>query len=204
MIAFLNQVVVLLLMLMGMFIGDSVAGSIFGRVKGSLRQFLYLLLFVIFLVSGNYIPYLLGIQPLGLLNSILLFSFWGFLSVFLSRFLLFLIDLLIHFVRKIRTKKQPQTIVDITRLIGYLQDRGTDAERIKFILSISLGSGKNAADVQKKAEKDNLKKKIPMDPYRLSLAFHKSGFNIDEISDILVNFLGITPENAVRIWRRST
>ena len=203
-IPFVNQVVVLFLMLMGMFIGDSVAGSIFGHVKGRFRQFLYLLLFVIFLVFGNYIPSLIGIYSLGLLNSILLFSFWGFLSVFLSRVLLFLIDLLIHLGKKLRTEKQPQTIVDMKKLIRYLQDKGIDAEGIKFILSVSLGSEKKAEDIQNKVKKGRLKEEIPIDPYRLSSAFRQSGFDVNEILGILVKFLGLTPEKAVRIWGRST
>jgi len=194
----------LFLMLIGMFVGDSVAGSIFGNIKGRVRQFLYLLLFVIFLVFGNYIPSLIGIYPLGLLNSILLFSIWGFLSVFLSRFLLFLIDLSIYFGKKLRTKKQPQTIVAIEKLIRYLQDRGMGAEGIKFILSVSLGSEKKAEDIQNRVKNGKLKKGIAIDPYRLSSAFRQSGFDANEILEILVKFLGLTPEKAVRIWRRST
>ena len=192
------------LMLIGMFIGDSVAGSIFGNIKGRVRQFLYLLLFVIFLVFGNYIPSLIGIYPLGLLNSILLFSIWGFLSVFLSRFLLFLIDLSIYFGKKLRTKKQPQAIVAIEKLIRYLQDRGMGAEGIKFILSVSLGSEKKAEDIQNRVKNGKLNKGIAIDPYRLSSAFRQSGFDANEILEILVKFLGLTPEKAVRIWRRST
>ncbi|RLI89465.1 MAG: hypothetical protein DRO62_01485 [Candidatus Altiarchaeales archaeon] len=203
-ITFLNQVVVLFLMLIGMFVGDSVAGSIFGNIKGRVRQFLYLLLFVIFLVFGNYIPSLIGIYPLGLLNSILLFSIWGFLSVFLSRFLLFLIDLSIYFGKKLRTKKQPQAIVAIEKLIRYLQDRGMGAEGIKFILSVSLGSEKKAEDIQNRVKNGKLNKGIAIDPYRLSSAFRQSGFDANEILEILVKFLGLTPEKAVRIWRRST
>ncbi len=192
------------LMLIGMFVGDSVAGSIFGNIKGRVRQFLYLLLFVIFLVFGNYIPSLIGIYPLGLLNSILLFSIWGFLSVFLSRFLLFLIDLSIYFGKKLRTKKQPQAIVAIEKLIRYLQDRGMGAEGIKFILSVSLGSEKKAEDIQNRVKNGKLNKGIAIDPYRLSSAFRQSGFDANEILEILVKFLGLTPEKAVRIWRRST
>ncbi|OYT40753.1 MAG: hypothetical protein B6U86_03555 [Candidatus Altiarchaeales archaeon ex4484_43] len=203
-ITFLNQVVVLFLMLIGMFVGDSVAGSIFGNIKGRVRQFLYLLLFVIFLVFGNYIPSLIGIYPLGLLNSILLFSIWGFLSVFLSRFLLFLIDLSIYFGKKLRTKKQPQAIVAIEKLIRYLQDRGMGAEGIKFILSVSLGSEKKAEDIQNRVKNGKLNKGIAIDPYRLSSAFRQSDFDANEILEILVKFLGLTPEKAVRIWRRST
>jgi len=202
-ITFLNQVVVLFLMLIGMFVGDSVAGSIFGNIKGRARQFLYLLLFVIFLVSGNYIPSLIGIYPLGLLNSILLFSIWGFLSVFLSRFLLFLIDILIYSVKKLGTKKQPQTIVAIEKLIRYLRDRGMDSEGIKFILSVSLGSEKKAEDIQSRVKKGKLKRGIAIDPYRLSSAFRQSDFDVNEILEILVKFLGLTPERAVRIWKRS-
>ena len=192
------------LMLIGMFVGDSVAGSIFGNIKGRVRQFLYLLLFVIFLVFGNYIPSLIGIYPLGLLNSILLFSIWGFLSVFLSRFLLFLIDLSIYFGKKLRTKKQPQAIVAIEKLIRYLQDRGMGAEGIKFILSVSLGSEKKAEDIQNRVKNGKLNKGIAIDPYRLSSAFRQSDFDANEILEILVKFLGLTPEKAVRIWRRST
>jgi len=194
----------LFLMLIGMFVGDSVAGSIFGNIKGRVRQFLYLLLFVIFLVFGNYIPSLIGIYPLGLLNSILLFSIWGFLSVFLSRFLLFLIDLSIYFGKKLRTKKQPQAIVAIEKLIRYLQDRGMGAEGIKFILSVSLGSEKKAEDIQNRVKNGKLNKGIAIDPYRLSSAFRQSDFDANEILEILVKFLGLTPEKAVRIWRRST
>jgi hypothetical protein len=203
-IPFANEVIVFFLMLMGMFIGDSLAVSIFGHVRGSLRQFLYILLFVILIVLGNYIPYLLGIHPLGLLNAILLFTFWGFLSVFVSRLLIFSIDLSTKTVKKLRTKKKPQTIVDVAKLIGYLQHKGMDSERIGFILSVSLGSGKRAEQVQRKAGKGKSGKKIPMDPYKLSMAFHEIGFNASEILYVLVKFFRITPEKAVRIWSRST
>jgi hypothetical protein len=194
MTVFLNQVVVLLLMLAGMFIGDSASNSVFGRVKGTLRQLLYLLLFVVFLVLGNYIPSLIGIQIQTILNSILFYGFWGFLSVFLSRLILFSLDRLIHYRRNLKTKKKPQRFVDVIRLVRHLRDRGLNAEEINLILSASTGSGR-------KAGKRGSKEKTPVDPYRLSSAFQRNGFDVNETADILVKFLKLTPEKAVRIWR---
>lgn len=203
-IVFLNQVVVLFLMLLGMIIGDSTASSIFGRVEGNVRQFLYLLLFVFLIVSGNYIPSLIGNPSAGLLDSILLFSFWGFISVFLSRLTLFLIDLPLHHTKKIRAKKQPKTSVDIEKLIKYLRHRGMEAKEIKSILHTSTCSGKKAGDIQDKISKGRLKGKIQVNPYKLSLALHQNGFNVNETLDLLIRLLGLTPEKAAMILERST
>lgn len=201
---FINQVIVLFLMLMGMFVGESVTSSLFGHIRGKLRRLLYLLFFVVFIVFGNYLPHLMRLPELGFMESILLFSVWGFLTVFFSRSLIAMLDSLRGLYRRLNRKKKQKIMVDAGLIIDCLQEKGFNRMDINSILSTLTHSEKKAASLQKKAEKGRLRKKIQVNPQGLTAAVHQRGLTAEEIVELLVRIFRITPEQAANTWRKST
>ncbi|MBN2014084.1 MAG: hypothetical protein JW778_02790 [Candidatus Altiarchaeota archaeon] len=201
---FVDQVIILLLMLTGMLVGESATSSLFGYVRGKTKQLLYLLFFVVFIVFGNYLPSLMGLPNLSFLDSIILFSVWGFLSVFFSRTLIFLLDHSTSFLRGLNKGGKNKITVDAQNLIRHLRQKGLNWKEINSILSDLTGSSKKAESLQKKAENGRLNKKIPINPHELTVAVHGIGFTAEEITDLLVRAFSLTPEQAANIWREST
>ncbi|MEA1925358.1 MAG: hypothetical protein U9M95_05750 [Candidatus Altiarchaeota archaeon] len=181
---FLSQVTVLFIMLGGMIVGDSAASSIFGRVQGSVKQIIYLFFFVVFLVAGNYIPSLLGLPAMGLYVALLLFGLWGFLSVFASRGLLYVMVYAFVFLQGViyRSETYENISLDAKHLDLFLQKR-LKAERAENVAGELIDSRKGS--------------KAYINPGRLSRVFDREGLTEDDVLYVLVDLSRMSPEEAV-------
>lgn len=198
-----QQVLVLFLMLVGIMVGDVVASSMFGRIRGSIKQISYLLLFVVFLVMGNYVPAFLGIPHPSPTVSIVLFGFWGFLSVFVSRVIIYLTDVIRGQINKIMKHGGAEHVVELREVIDHLSPR-LEMESIKKVLMQSTPYPKKIEKIFKKVEDKGMERgegEIQVYPTRLSRSLMGEGLGEDEILDVLIKILGIQPEKAVRIVR---
>ncbi len=186
---FLSQVIVLLLMLLGMILGDVAATSIFGRVKTTLRQIIYLLLFVIFLVIGNYLPAMLRIPNPSLYTAVLLYGLWGFLAVFISRGILHLADFIMDVVQRLLNRnacKRRNISIEYKSMEGFLRGK-VDSDKLDGILNEITESRKR--DI------------IYVNPRKLCHVLAKEKLTRDDILCVLVKYLKISPEHAVFISR---
>jgi len=181
---FLSQVTVLFIMLGGMIVGDAAASSIFGRVQGSVKQVIYLFFFVVFLVAGNYIPQLLGLPTLGLYVALLLFGLWGFLSVFASRGLLYVMGYVFVFLQGViyRSETYENISVDAVLLESFLQKR-LKAEEAKSVAGELIDSRKGS--------------RVYINPKTLSRVFDREGLSEDDVLYVLVDLSRMSPEKAV-------
>lgn len=190
-------------MLVGIMVGDVVASSMFGRIRGTIRQISYLLLFVIFLVVGNYVPAFLGIPHPSPTVSIVLFGFWGFLSVFVSRVIIYLTDVIRGQINKIAKRRRAEHVVELREVIDHLSPK-LEMKSIKKVLMQSTPYPKKIEKTFKKLEDRGMEKmegEIQVYPIRLSRSLMGEGLCEDEILDVLVKILGIQPEKAVGIVR---
>ncbi|MCK4491525.1 MAG: hypothetical protein KAU03_02800, partial [Candidatus Altiarchaeales archaeon] len=146
-----QQVLVLFLMLVGIMVGDVVASSMFGRIRGSIKQISYLLLFVIFLVMGNYVPAFLGIPHPSPTVSIVLFGFWGFLSVFVSRVIIYITDVIRGQINRIMKHGGSEHSIELRKVIDHLSPR-LEMESIKKVLMQSTPYPKKIEKIFKKLE----------------------------------------------------
>ncbi|OYT53206.1 MAG: hypothetical protein B6U72_06580 [Candidatus Altiarchaeales archaeon ex4484_2] len=181
---FLSQVTVLFIMLVGMLVGDAAASSIFGRVQGSVKQIIYLFFFVVFLVAGNYIPSLLGLPVMGLYVALLLFGLWGFLSVFASRGMLYVMG---HAFVSLQGVICPSRTIEKINLDGGLfysfLKKKLKADRAKNIAGELIDSRKGS--------------RAYINPKKLSSVFDREGLTEDDVLYVLVDLARMSPEKAV-------
>jgi len=191
---FLSQAAVLLLMLIGMIIGDIAATSILGRLRGLVRQIIYLILFVIFLVVGNYIPSILMISNPNLYTSILLFSLWGFLSVFLSRLILYIMDTLTYTLIDLFQNRKSKNVNKNKDIQLDYKDIGSVLIYLKERFDI-----KTSEDILNKISKHKRGGKIIVNPDDLCSLLIGEGLSRDDILYILIKILKLSPEMAIII-----
>ncbi len=193
---FTSQVLVLLFMLLGMLLGEQIAGWMFGKLKGGIRFVIYFLLFVIFLVAMNYVPHLLGIPILGLLNSIMLFFLLGFSSVFLSRGILHVADSIFDLTRK----KSPEEVnINVKGLIRYLSEKGITREDVKDILLNTFEfSGKKADELIN----GKIRKKYNsiLNTEKFTKYLIEKRIDDEIIIGVFIKFAKMSPEKAIMVW----
>ena len=183
---FLSQVTVLFFMLLGMLVGESAASSIFGAIEGRLRQFIYLMLFVVFLVGVNYLPPLIGIPNPGLYPAILLFGLLGFLSVFISRGLINLMDYFFIFL--------------VGLIYGSEKYRGVGVADNLFSSYLSSRLGlKKMRHVMDEVSLSRDGGKVFFHPKKLRRVMLREGLGDEDFLYVLVDLAGLCPEKAVRL-----
>jgi len=201
---FLGQVIVVLMMLAGMFLGDYISFLLFGGIVGRIKRLSYTLLFVVFLVVGSYLPALLGAGVIGFYGSVILQTCWGFSSVFASRLILFASGRLVSLLSGRRHRKKKRPAADMGHIVSCMQESGLSRQDIVSVLTASLDSSRRAVALQEKALRGRSITPAQMNPCRLAAAAHRVGMGPEDVTGMLAESFGFSPEKAATVWRRST
>lgn len=205
-IFFVAQVGVTLIMLAGMVLGDYITHLLFGEIIGLWKKILYMLSFIVLLVSGNYVTEVVELVDLPLASYFIMPFLLGFFSVLLSRLFAEFVYYLTKFFRALRRKeREHMPSVDVSSLIRALEARGVEEEDITFVLAFSLGSKKKAESIHKKIKHRKKSKLLfVINPCRVAAAAHRIGLSAEDVVDLFVSSYRMSPEKAAFIWHKST
>lgn len=193
--AVIGSVFVMILMMTGSGIGEEVASFVFGKVKGGFSQIVYLMFFLPLFVVGGYVYTLLNIPQTSLTSTAIFFGLWGFLTVFVSRFLINMLNKALG-IKFIMPKK---SLVNGKDLVKYLKEKKMPEHEIRTVLMKSC-------DSKRKAEKlfEGGSEWVSIDPDPLCYELSKRGFSAHDVMEILKDIIRLTPEEAAIVWKNSS
>jgi len=192
--AIMNSALVMLFMMVGSAIGEEVASFVFGKVKGGVTQILYLAFFLPIFVLGGYVFAVLKI-PQTLTSSGLFFGLWGFVTVFVSRFLINQINKFFG----IKLKKSDKRYINGKILIKYLKDRGLSSHDTRVILRKCCDSGRKADKIFEGGNEW-----VNIDPEALTYELTKKGLKAEDVMNLLGSILKMKPEEAALVWKKAS